>query len=169
MDACDAIMQKIGLAEGLIRMDSEAGIAEGKPFRFTPRIIGYSVILVVLLGFIFSMLIFRSDIETTVLRTPGVLYQQLPNNKISNLYNIKMINKTNKEIKVKLKLLSGVGEVKLVGKDLVIAPQGTGQTSAFIILNKSDVLKMKTNIQLGVYSEDKELETIGTTFIGPIN
>ncbi len=31
----------------------------------------------------------REDVETTVLRTPGLLYQKLENNKISNLYNIK--------------------------------------------------------------------------------
>lgn len=169
IDACNFMMEKVNLAKGLIRIDSEAGIAESKPFRFTSRIIGYTAVLVVLLAFIFSLLLFRSDIETTMLRTPGVTFQTLPDNKVSNLYNIKMINKTSKEIKVEVKVLSGAGEVKLVKKDLVIPSQGTAETAAFIILDKEDIEKVKTNVKLGIYSDDKELETFSTTFIGPVN
>ncbi|HEX8548590.1 MAG TPA: cytochrome c oxidase accessory protein CcoG [Cytophagaceae bacterium] len=168
IDACNFMMKKVGLAEGLIRIDSEAGIAQGKPFSFNFRTIGYTVILLLLLGFISAMLVFRSDIETSMLRTPGILFQELPDNKVSNLYNLKMINKTSREIKVKIKLLSGTGEIKLIGKDLVIPSQGTAQTAAFIILSKADIKQAKTKIKIGVYSEAKEIETVSTTFIGPL-
>ncbi|WP_018342349.1 cytochrome c oxidase accessory protein CcoG [Cytophaga aurantiaca] len=169
IDACDFMMVNVGLPKGLIRMDSEAGISEKKPFRFTTRVIAYSAVLMLLLGFISFLLILRSDIETSVLRTPGVTFQQLSDNKISNLYNIKLINKTNKEIQVHLKIKSGPGELKLIGKELIIPSQGTAQTSAFIILDQSDIKKTKTSMQVGVYSEGKELETVSTTFIAPLN
>lgn len=169
MDACDFMMDHVGLPKGLIRMDSEVGILENKPFRFTPRIIGYTAILIVLIGFIMALLVMRSDIETSVLRTPGISYQQLPDNKISNLYNIKLINKTNKQIQVHLKIESGLGELKLIGKELSIPAQGTAQTSAFIIMNEADIKKTKTPIEIGVFSGGEEIETVSTTFIGPLN
>jgi len=169
MDACDTIMKAVGLPQGLVRMDSEEGIAEGKPFRFTLRMAGYSAVLVVLLVFISVLLVFRSDVETSMLRTPGTLYQSLEENKVSNLYTIKMINKTSTEIAVQVKVISGKGELKLIGKELVVPSQGMTETAAFVILDKKDITKTKTDIKLGVYSGNKELETFSTTFIGPVN
>lgn len=168
MDACDFMMKHVGLKEGLIRMDSEEGVAKGKPFRFTARVVGYSIVLFILLGFIFTMLLFRSAIETSMLRTPGTLYQSLPDHKFSNLYTIKMINKTNKEIEVEVKVLSGHATLQLIGKKLVVPAQGMVQTAAFIILEEKDIHKTKTAIDLGVYADGKELETFNTTFIGPV-
>lgn len=168
IDACNFMMVNVGLPKGLIRVDSEASISENQPFRFTFRSIGYTAVLAVLMGFIVMVLVMRSDIATSVLRTPGVSYQLLPGDKISNLYNIKLINKTNKMIHVHLKMETGNGELKLIGKDLVLPAQGTAQTSAFIIVNQSDIKKIKTNMDIGVYSNDKKLETVSTTFIGPI-
>lgn len=168
MDACDFMMRKVGLAEGLIRMDSEAGIAEGKPFRFTARILAYSSVLVVLLVFVGTLLAFRSDVETSMLRTPGIMYQEMPDGRIGNLYNIKMINKTNREINVDLRSLSEEAELQLVGKSLLIPAQGTAETAAFIVLDRAAITKTKTTIRLGVYADQKELETLTTTFVGPV-
>lgn len=168
IDACNFMMTHIGLPEGLIRIDSEAGIAEQKPFRFTFRVIGYSAVLLLLMGFIMALLLFRSDIETSMLRTPGISFQELPGNKISNLYTIKMINKTSRAINIQVKPLSAHCELKLIGKSLIIPPQGTAETAAFLILNKADIKKIKTKLEIGIYSEGKELETVSTTFIGPL-
>lgn len=169
IDACDFMMVNVGLPKGLIRIDSETGISENKPFRFTPRIIGYTAVLVILLGFIMTLLIMRSDIETSVLRTPGISFQQLADNKVSNLYNIKLINKTNTQIQIHLKIASGLGELKLIGKELTVPAQGTAQTSAFIIMDQADIKKVKTEVKIKVYSKVKELETVTTTFIAPLN
>jgi cytochrome c oxidase accessory protein FixG len=169
IDACDFMMVNVGLPKGLIRVDSEAGISENKPFRFTPRIIGYTAVLAILLAFIMTLLIMRSDIETSVLRTPGISFQQLPDNKVSNLYNIKLINKTNKQIQIHLKIASGPGELKLIGKELTVPAQGTAQTSAFIIMDQADIKKVKTELEIGVFAEDKQLEIVSTTFIAPLN
>ncbi len=168
MDACDFMMRNVGLPEGLIRMDSEAGIAEGKPFRFTGRILAYSGILVTLLALVGGLLAFRSDVATTMLRTPGMMYQDMPDGRVGNLYNIKMINKTNREINVDLRSLTDGAELRLVGKSLLIPPQGTAETAAFIVLDREAITKTKTTIRLGVYADQKELETLTTTFVGPV-
>ena len=39
----------------------------------------------------------RTDVETLLLRTPGVLPQKVDETHVSNLYNYQVINKTNEE------------------------------------------------------------------------
>src|SRR5204863_9097119 len=88
IDACNSIMDKINKPQGLIRYTSENAIKNGIKFKVTPRIIGYSVVLFILFSTLTVLLAMRSDIETTVLRTPGQLYQKPDATHVSNLYNI---------------------------------------------------------------------------------
>ena len=77
IDVCDSVMDKVGFDKGLIRYASYSGIAENKPFKFNARIIAYTVVLVGMLSVLGFSLASRSDVETTLLRTPGMRYQKL--------------------------------------------------------------------------------------------
>ena len=50
IDACDDVMDKIGRPRGLIRYASLNGIERGERLRVTPRLMGYCVLLVALIG-----------------------------------------------------------------------------------------------------------------------
>ncbi|MEN9449251.1 MAG: hypothetical protein RJA25_2541, partial [Bacteroidota bacterium] len=89
IDACDFMMEKVGLPKGLIRYASENNIAEGKKFTFTPKIKAYSILLIILTIVLVVLMITRSDLDSHISRVAGQLYQELPDKKISNLYNIK--------------------------------------------------------------------------------
>lgn len=168
IDACNLMMDKVGLPKGLIRYASEDGIAKGEKLRVTPRIIAYSSVLVALIGFFVILLATRKDIDATILRTPGMLFQQQENNMISNLYNIKLINKTHRDIPLTFKLESGGGSIKMIGKNMVVDKGSKAESEFFIFIPKSEINERKTEMVVGIYSEDKKLETIKTTFIGPI-
>jgi cytochrome c oxidase accessory protein FixG len=170
IDACDNIMERVGLPKGLIRYASEENIAEGKKFRFTARSIAYSIILVLLAGVLAGLLVMRTDVETSILRTPGMLYQDQGDNKISNLYNIKIINKTNKDMPIHLELMDEKGSIQMVGNEnFYLEKQGVAESALFVIFDKNDLQKMKTEIHIGVYSEDKLIEKVKTNFLGPAN
>ncbi|MGB0892308.1 MAG: cytochrome c oxidase accessory protein CcoG, partial [Flavobacteriaceae bacterium] len=107
IDECDNMMVNVGLPKGLIRYASEENIAKKLPFEFSPRIKGYSAVLLILISIFIGMLFLRNDVEATILRLPGQLYQHKENNIISNVYTFKIINKTNKEFRdVNYKILS---------------------------------------------------------------
>src|SRR5690606_1725870 len=93
IDACDAIMTKINRDTGLIRYASENGIANREPLRYTTRMKLYTALLLVLVVILSSLLITRKDVDATIMRTPGMLYQERGTDSISNLYNIKVANK----------------------------------------------------------------------------
>jgi cytochrome c oxidase accessory protein FixG len=168
MDACDFMMDKVGSPAGLIRYASENGIAKKKKLRITSRIIAYSCVLIALIGFLAVLLATRKDIDTTILRTPGMLFQKQENNMISNLYNIRLINKTHNDIPVTLKLKSGIGSIKMVGKNLTLLKESKTEGEFFILLPKEELKSRKTSLLVDVYSGNKKLQTVKTTFLGPI-
>lgn len=167
IDACNSIMDKVGLPHGLIRYASEENIAEKKKHKWTTRSIAYTAVLVLLVGTLTGLLIMRTEIDTTILRTPGMLYQDQGNDRISNLYNVKIINKTNQEIPVTLKLKDEKGSIKMVGEHLVVGKQGVAESAFFIIYHRDDVHQIKSAVRIGVYSGDKLIETVESTFLGP--
>jgi cytochrome c oxidase accessory protein FixG len=167
IDACDAIMDKINKPLGLIRYESEENIAHSKKSKFNWRIAGYSVVLVLLLSFLTVLLVTRDDVDARVLRTAGQMYQTQPDGRLSNLYNIKLINKTRKEIPVTLRLENMKGEITIVADNLVVPKESYFQTPFFVKIERQLITKRKTPIVLGVYEGDKKIETVKTTFLGP--
>jgi cytochrome c oxidase accessory protein FixG len=168
MDACDLIMDKVGSPQGLIRYASENGIAKKEKLRITPRIIAYSCVLIALIGFLVVLLATRKDVDTTILRTPGMLFQKQENDMISNLYNIRLINKTHKDIPVILKLKSDSGTIKMIGKNLTLLKESKTEGEFFILLPRTQIKDRKTILLVEVYAGDKKLQTVKTTFLGPI-
>jgi cytochrome c oxidase accessory protein FixG len=156
IDACDNVMDKINKPRGLIRYASKNEIDTQIRKIFTPRALGYTFVLILLLGLISFLLINRTEVELTILRTPGILFQEQPNNKISNLYDVKIINKTFDEFPVTLKLENIDGEIILIGNEnLLVEPQGIAEAKFLVILSKDDIKTMKTPIDISVASDKK--------------
>ena len=170
MDACDHIMDRTGAAPGLIRYASLNGIERGERLRLTPRLIGYSVILMVLAVILGVMLFNRSDAEATLLRAPGSLFQQMPDGRFSNLYTIHVINKTSRDLPVELRLESPAGQLTLMGSGVILVPaQKLSENSVLIELDTAAMKPGATPVVVGVYSQDKKIQTLRTAFIGPRN
>ncbi len=167
IDACNSVMDKIKKPRGLIRYDSYNGIKEGKKFRFTPRVIGYSLVLLLLLALLAVLFATRKQLDATLLRTPGVMFQQNDDGTISNLYNIKIINKTFEEKPIELRLLSPKGSLVLVGGQLIAPPEGTCETSFFIRLDKDNLQSTRTPVEVGIYANHTLVRKVRTTFLGP--
>jgi cytochrome c oxidase accessory protein FixG len=168
IDACDDIMDKINKPRGLIRYASLNSIQNKAKWRFTSRAIGYSALLTVLVTVLTILLINRTDFSVTVLRTAGLLFQEQPNNMISNLYDLNMVNKTFNKIPVKLKLENQKGELKLIGNNIVIEPQGNIDAKFLVLLKKNELSKMSTPIDIGIYHGDKLIKKVSTSFLAPM-
>lgn len=168
IDACDDVMDKINKPLGLIKFGSVESIETKTPFRISPRAIGYSVVLILLIAVEIFILSGRSMIEATVLRVPGQLYQEMPNDRLSNLYNAQILNKSQEDITVSLKIEDGAGNIKLVGNSQSITVSSGKKAEAvfFIEMEKADIKKRKTELKVVIMQGDKELETIKTTFLG---
>ena len=168
IDACDEIMDKSGFERGLIRYASEDNIKKNEKFKFTTRLIAYSVILTILIGVLLTMLFLRNDVEATVLRLPGQTFQSTQTT-IKNVYTVKLINKTTEDINnVEIKLISHKGSILMIGGKMNVKKQGLKESTLFIEIDKKDLNSSKEKLKIGIYSNGKLIETTSTNFIGPL-
>lgn len=168
IDACNHMMDAVGLPKGLIRYASEHNIAKNRPWIFTTKMKAYTLVMCILLGVLTWLLASRTDVGVTLLRTSGQLYQEQPNNQMSNLYNYKVLNKTYYQKQVELRPENFKGRIELIGETKLTVPkEGTTAGTMFIYLDKKDVTRRKTQLKIGVYENGKKLTTITTSFLGP--
>jgi len=168
IDACDSMMDSVGLPRGLVRYASESEIADKKPFTFNVRMKAYTVVLTAIVGVLATLILLRTDTDSTILRTPGVMFQERPDGRISNLYAIKTVNKTHEDMPLRLELLDSQGEIQLIGKPLAPKAGELVQTELFVILPKAELDGIKTKVVIGIYSGDKLVEKVKTSFVGPM-
>jgi cytochrome c oxidase accessory protein FixG len=169
IDACNHVMSRISRPKGLIRYASLNGIEKGLPLRITPRLVGYSALLLALGALLAVLLLTRSDVETTLLRAQGALFQQMPDGRFSNLYTLRVLNKTSHSMPIELRLEHPAGNLTVLGSNLAVPAQQSAEASLLVELAR-DVLKPgSTDVVVGVYSGDRRLETLKTSFIGPRN
>ncbi|MGE3311342.1 MAG: cytochrome c oxidase accessory protein CcoG [Limisphaerales bacterium] len=168
IDACDAVMDKIDRPRGLIRYASLNGIERREPLRWTPRLTGYAAVLGALIALFLYLLFTRADIQTTLLRAPGALFQTMPNGRISNLYTVKLVNKTHRDIPVTLRLEDSPGEIRVMSqKEIVVPAERLFETSLLIELDPAQLASHNNQLTVGVYSGDARIETVKTVFVGP--
>ncbi len=170
MDACDRVMTKINAPRGLIRYASLNGIEKREPLRFTPRLKVYSAVLTVLITLLALLIFSRADVEVDLLRAPGTLFQQMPDGRFSNLYTLKVVDKTSHDIPVQLKLESPAGTLEVMGQGSISVPsQKLSEYSVLIELEPSAMKSGTTPLVIGVYVNGKKLQTLKTAFVGPRN
>ncbi|SEK32258.1 cytochrome c oxidase accessory protein FixG [Maribacter orientalis] len=169
IDECDSIMEKVDLPKGLIRYASEDEITKKEKFKFTPRLKGYTAVLVILTGVLVGMMFLRNDLEANILRLPGQLYEHKEGNIISNVFTYKLLNKTTKSVdNVHFELISPKGEIKLVRTDnFDVQPEALAEGTLFIEINASALSGDKNDLKIGVYSNDKLIETTTARFLAP--
>ena len=167
IDACDSVMDNVGLPRGLVRYSSHAAIKAGAAKLLTPRVIGYSVVLFLLVSLIVYLFAARPTVEATVLRAPGTLYQEKPGGMISNLYTMKVINKTHDDVAVTARLLEPEGTLTLVGSSTTAPSGGYAQAVFFIDIPRNRLETATVPVIIGLYAGERLLESIETTFVGP--
>ncbi len=168
IDECESIMKSVGLPKGLIRYASEDEIEKNAKFVFTTRMKGYTAVLVILIGILSGLLFLRNDVEATILRLPGQLFQHKGDN-ISNVYTYKIINKTNNDFNnIHFKLTGIKGTLNVVGEqDIKVPRQGMNEGTLFIEINHFLLENDKTKIEIEVYNGNLKIESSTTNFLGP--
>jgi len=169
MDACDEVMTKIKKPKGLIRLDSLNGVETGKKFSFSLRVGIYSAILVILISIISVLMANRKDVEVNILRTPGMLFQEQPNNKISNIYNFHVINKTFYDMNIELKVKGIPATIKILGSEPKVKQLEVYEGRFMLVVDQKDLKAVNTKIDIAVIENGREIETIKTSFLGKVN
>ena len=168
IDECNIVMKRINKPQNLIRFDSYNGVETGKKLIGNARTYSYSavlLILIIILGFTVSK---RTPIDATIMRLSGTLYQTIDSATISNMYNVKIINKTNTNKNLSFRIINNKnGIIQLVGNSSLLKMNGTSESIMVIKLKKNNLAGKITNLSIGIFEGENFLETANINFIGP--
>ncbi|KAF1029378.1 MAG: hypothetical protein GAK37_01789 [Pseudomonas sp.] len=121
VDACNSIMDKMGYARGLVSYTSEHQLQGGKTHLLRPRLIGYSAVLLVMIGALVVALVMRPMVSLDVTKDRG-MFRENSQGQIENIYSLKVINKTQQRQAYVLELVDAEG-FRLQGKtEISLAP-----------------------------------------------
>lgn len=109
----------------------------------------------------------RPDTETSILRQRGTLFQSLPNGLYSNIYELKVINKTFNDLSYEVKLISPQGEIVPLGDFSEIPAQQSLEARFILKLKEAGLQPNSTPVVFEIYAGKKLTETITTGFLGP--
>ena len=124
VDACNNVMDKIGLPHGLIRYDTEnnqknrtEAKSQEKSFKKTlriarPRTIYYTTILTVIGGLMLYSLLTRPALDINVIHDRNPMFVKLSNGSIRNDYTVKIMNMTHDNKDYSLSVL-GIDDAKI--------------------------------------------------------
>jgi cytochrome c oxidase accessory protein FixG len=170
IDECNNVMEKINKPVNLIRFDSYHGIETGKKSIFNARTYAYSAVLLILifvLGFTVSN---RNSIDVSIIRMPGTMCQIIDSTNVSNIYNVKIINKTNKAKHIAFKLMEIQGVNLEFTNDISLIEEGkTIETVLMIKLPKQLLTGRTTNLEIGIFENNTMIAKTVINFIGPQN
>jgi cytochrome c oxidase accessory protein FixG len=169
IDACDEIMDNLGRPKKLIKYASENNIVKKEKLKITGRVKAYSVVLLLIVSALVALLATRDDVDVTILRTQGMVYQNMPGGYIANLYSARMFNKTHNDIRINLSIPPQDGSIEIIGAPPVVAKENYAVV-VFLIKKKASLIqKRNSTVLIEVQPEGKKSITKKTSFIGPVS
>ncbi|AKQ39621.1 cytochrome C oxidase [Riemerella anatipestifer Yb2] len=171
IDACNEVMEKVGLPKGLIRYATENEIEQGRRFKFTSRMKAYTAVLIALMTFVSFLLYNRGSMEAKFIKPAGSTFF-ISDNEITNTYNYTLLNKSSKDYVVTFKVLEPAnGVIKYGGSSKIVLKRDKMEKGTVnISFPKKEIKLSKQNLVIGVYDKDgKLLTTFETYFEGEFN
>jgi len=169
IDACDMVMEKVHRPTRLIGFMSEDQIKSKSAFKLSKKVYAYSVVFLILVSVLSYLLLTRSDIETTVLRAGGTLYQLRDDGTVSNLYNAELVNKTSGNVNFEMKAEDDDVKIQFIRKETEIKKGSIVKVTFFVIRPQKDIEKYKSEIEIKIFSNGKKIDEVKTNFIAPPN
>ncbi len=178
VDACDNIMQKIGLPKGLIRYDTMSHLLDPTPAKkfkiLKPRTILYSTILTLVCAIMLRSLVLKPTLEIAAIPDRNPIFVTLSDGSIRNGYTIKIANKTHEKKTFSLKIAAPESAILKFQNgdltDLEVAPDDVATFKVFAILPKELIAQSQEGRGLLEFTisdkNSQQEEKIQAVFIG---
>ena len=168
IDACDAIMDRLGKPRGLVKYTSEDQLASKPTSVWRTRPVIYTVLLIGLLASLTAAAAFRKDADITILRDKQSPYSVLPNDEVTNTLRVKIVNRTD-SVKTYTVSLPMIEAARLASGNnpLEIASGATGTVQLLIILPRATFSDGRVKAQFHISDGDDFEEDVPYNLLGP--
>lgn len=167
IDACDEVMDKVGMDRGLIRYSSLTAIEQGTTRVFTRRIKAYLAVWCVFVMAVGVLFATRSDLDVVLLRQPKSTWTSMQEG-TANFYALNIINKTSDDLPYELIVVSPAGYIiKPLNLPPTVKAEQKMEGRLIIIRTAASDRSGDEKLQLVLRSRGNVLRTFETTFMGP--
>ena len=170
IDACDAIMERVGKPKGLVRYGARSELEEGQPSKtLRPRVVIYTVAMLLVLGALGFSLVGRESANVKALRGIGRPYATLPSGEISNQLRIKIHNQSDEVRSYSLRLVTPAGAELVVPENpLLITPRELRESNLFVVLPAARFAELgEVACTLEISDGVDFTKTVSVTLLGP--
>ena len=170
IDACNEVMSKVGYAPDLILYTTEHQLENSKTHIFRPRLVGYGLVILILIGLLSAFVISRDLLALDVIIDRNQLYRETPDNMIENSYTLKIMNKSQQQKHYKISV-SGLEGASLAGTDVASLQAGEIRNLPIRLVIDPSMVSSRTAViyfHLTEQGERGDKVSEESRFIGPV-
>jgi cytochrome c oxidase accessory protein FixG len=133
IDACDTIMDRLGKPRGLIRFSSQARVegAAGRLVRW--RVVLYPVIMLVLISAFVVTLAGKQTADVTLLRAPGMPFNELTDGEIANQVRVKIRNRSGQDAEYRIEIVDEIPAKLVIPENPMVIVAGASKDQVVLI------------------------------------
>ncbi|MGF1722796.1 cytochrome c oxidase accessory protein CcoG [Vibrio kyushuensis] len=168
IDACDKTMERMKYKKGLISYTTEHQLAGHKTDIMRPKLIGYGLIFIVMIGLFFAQIASVEPAGLSVIRDRSQLFRENNAGEIENTYTLKVINKTQQTQSYDLDV-SGLGDATWYGRNTIhVKPGEVLNLPMSLGINPDNLTSPVTTIQFILSDSDGFRIEVESRFIGEL-
>ena len=168
IDVCDQVMDKMDYDRGLISYTTEHKLGGAESHVFRPRIFVYLTLLLVLIAGVLWSVNNRVLLRADVLRDRNALYRELSDNRVENVYTLKLINMDFKTHRYNIEVLDNEDIVLFVSPEPELEPEEVGN---FILRMQAPTSagrgSLKVDVRFSTVEEPVIERIVSTRFLLP--
>lgn len=168
IDVCDQVMDKMGYEKGLISYTTEHQISGKETHVLRPRIFVYSFLLLALVVGVLWSINNRVLLRADLLRDRNALYRELPDNRIENVYTLKLINMDFKSHQYKIEVVNNENMILFISPEPYLESEEVG---SFVMRMQAPASaghgSVKVDVRFSTIEEPIIERTISTRFLMP--
>lgn len=169
IDACDTVMDKIGRKRGLIRYDSMNGLAGKRTKWIRPRIILYTVLMLVGAAAMTAALSTIRPATLSLTRMTGIPYV-IEQGIVRNQFLVRVLNKRNQPAHFRVEIIGGPAGLRSSGTEGGVSVPALGETLQPVVVTiPRNEFQQSVPLRFRIVSDDGRT-TIEKSmpFLGPI-
>ena len=168
IDVCDQVMDKMGYEQGLIKYTTENRLSGKQGHVLRPRIYVYATLLMLLIAGVLWSVNHRVLLRADLLRDRNALYRELPDNRIENVYTLKMVNMDFKAHHYNIEIVGNDDIVLLVSPEPSLEAEEVGN---FVLRMQAPASighgSMKVDVKFSTKDEPVIERTVSARFLLP--
>jgi cytochrome c oxidase accessory protein FixG len=169
IDACDAIMDRIGKPRGLIRYSSQDQLSGKSGSLLRPRVVIYPLLLAGVVTGLVLLLGSQDPASISIIRPKGGAFAVLDDGKVSNNLRISVVNRTSERRSFRVKLVDADDTQLIMPRSpLVIDPRASDTSPLFVLASPDSFEDGERIVKMRVADDRGFVKEIDYRLMGPM-